>query len=228
MLSSRLLPLVVCFMIAGCGPSDREHPARTPVSSLPGVYAGTFPCVNCPGIFTTLWLRPDGRYFIRQRYLADEQDQEMIAYGLGRWRWIEADHTVFLAGEGPPRVFTWPDRDTLIMRTESDLEHRLARDPGEPDFTSSIRMAGTMRKSSGSTLFSECLTGLEAPVKKSGDYARFLHQYRSLPAGSEGVFVELEGRFAWSSDGAPEALTIDRFVTVRASESCPPASFAGS
>jgi hypothetical protein len=167
-----------------------------------------------------LWLRPDGRYFIRQRYLADENDEEMIAYGLGRWNWVEADRTVVLAGEGPPRVFTWPERDTLIMHTESDLEHRLARDPSEPDFTSSIRMDGTLRRSGENTRFTECLTGLEAPVTKGGAYARLLHQYRSVAAPGEGVFVELEGRFAWSEDGTPVSLTIDRLVTVRTNASC--------
>jgi hypothetical protein len=211
--------------MAGCGDhSEREASAPTRTSSLPGVYAGRFPCVNCPGISTALWLRSDGRYFIRQRYLAEEDDEEMIAYGLGRWNWVEADRTVVLAGEGPPRVFTWPDRDTLIMHTESDLEHRLARDPNEPDFTSSIRMDGTMRRSGGNIRFTECLTGLEVPVMEGGDYARFLHQYRSVPTRREGVFVELEGRFAWSEDGTPVSLTIDRLVTVRTDASCGPAS----
>lgn len=207
--------------MTGCGDSsESETPAGTPISSLPGVYAGQFPCVNCPGISAALWLRPDGRYFIRQRYLADENDEETIAYGLGRWTWVEADRTVVLAGEGPPRVFKWPARDTLIMQTESDLEHRLARDPAEPDFTSSIRMTGTMRRSGESMVFTECLTGLETPVKKGGDYPRLLHQYRSAPARGGGAFVELEGRFAWSEDGAPVSLTIDRFVTVRTSAAC--------
>lgn len=219
--SCRLLPLVVCFMIAGCGgASDREPPAGTPISSLPGVYAGTFPCGNCPGISTTLWLRPDGRYFIRQRYLADENDEEMIAYGLGRWSWVEADRIAVLRGDGPGRGFIWPDRDSLVMQTDSDLEHRLVRDPEMPDFTSSIRMTGTMRLSGESGLFTECLTGLEAPVAKGGEYRRFLHQYRSVVARGESVFVELEGRFSWSSDGAPASLTIDRFVTVKEGRSC--------
>lgn len=218
---SRLLPLIACLTVVGCGDSsESETPAGSPISSLPGVYAGQFPCMNCPGISTTLWLRRDGRYFSRQRYLADESDEEAIAYGLGRWSWVEAERTVVLAGEGPPRAFRWPEADTLIMQTESDLEHRLARDPEAPDFTSSIRMTGMMRKSGQSTVFTECLTALKTPVKKSGDYARFLHQYRSASAGDEGAFVELEGRFSWSSEGAPVSLTIDRFLTVRASESC--------
>lgn len=217
----RLLPLVACSMIAGCGgASDREPPAGTPISSLPGVYAGTFPCVNCPGIFTTLWLRPDGRYFIRQRYLADENDEEMIAYGLGRWSWVDSDRRAVLRGDGPRRVFTRPDRDTLVMQTDSDLEHRLVRDPEMPDFTSSIRMTGTMRLSGEGAMFTECLTGLEAPVEKGADYRRFLHQYRSVVARGESAFVELEGRFSWSSDDAPASLTIDRFVTVKERRSC--------
>ena len=221
MLSTRLLPLVACFTIASCGgASDSEPPAGTPISLLPGVYTGTFPCVNCPGISTALWLRPDGRYFIRQRYLADEDDEEMIAYGLGRWNWVEADRAVALAGGGPSRQFTWPDRDTLIMQAESDLEHRLTRDPEMPEFTSSVRMTGMMRVSGEGAWFTECLTGLEAPVGKGGDHRRFLHQYRRAAAPGKRVFVELQGRFSWSNDGAPASLTIDQFVTVKEREFC--------
>jgi hypothetical protein len=202
--------------LAACNDApDRQAPPGVPISALPGVYAGQFPCGNCPGILTALWLRSDGRYFIRQRYLADENDDETIAYGLGRWRWVDADRTVLLTGDGPPRIFTWPDPDTLVMRTKSELEHRLARDPGAPDFTSSIRMTGTMRVSADGTRFTECATGLEAAVEKGGDYRRFLHQYRSAVARGEPAVVEIEGRFSWSNDGDPVSLAIDRFVTVK-------------
>lgn len=210
---SQMLLLVV---LTACGDSvDRQVPPGTPVSALPGVYAGQFPCVNCPAISTTLWLRADGRYFIRQQYLADENDAEATAFGLGRWDWVDADRTVVLTGEGPQRIFTWPDHDTLIMRTQSDLEHRLVRAPGAPEFGSSIRMAGTMTMAGAGALFTECATGLEAPVEKGGDYRRLLHQYRSVAGVGERALVEIEGRFSWSTDGAPASLTIDRLVTVK-------------
>jgi hypothetical protein len=222
-MQARLL-LVAYLGIVGCGqPTDSEVSANTSTAALPGVYAGQFPCVNCPAISTRLWLRADGRYFISQRYLPDENGDEMIVYGLGRWHRGEADRTVVLAGDGPPRTFAWPDPETLIMRTDSELEHRLSRDPESPDFTARISMTGMMRNAGKNSVFEECLTGLEAPVGKGGDYARFLHQYRSVAAGGEEVFVEFEGRFSWFPGGAPESVTIDRLVTIRKKDSCRPA-----
>lgn len=194
------------------------------MSGLPGVYAGQFPCVNCPGISTRLWLRADGRYFISQRYLPDEENEETVAYGLGRWRLGETDRTIVLTGDGPPRTFAWPDPKTLIMQTNSEREHRLSRDPESPDFTARIRMNGMMRSAAQNRVFEECLTGLEAPVGKGGDYVRFLHQYRSVAARGEEIFVEFEGHFSWLPGGAPESVTIDRLVTIREQDACRPAN----
>ena len=83
-----------------------------------------------------------------------------------------------------------------------------------------IRMAGMMRMRGGSAAFTECLTGLVAPVSKGGDFARFRHQYRSVGGQGKPAFVELEGRYTWSNDGTVKSLIIERFITVKTSEAC--------
>src|SRR6185503_4980837 len=60
---------------AGC---DRDVQEKTePRAQMPtriaGVYAGEFPCSNCAAIEATLWLRPDGRFFLRQRFTDDAE-----------------------------------------------------------------------------------------------------------------------------------------------------------
>lgn len=210
---------VLC--LAACGDAPQEEPAEAPdYAPLPGVWSGTFPCRDCPGIETTLWLRGDGRYFIRQEYLAGETGDASQAYGLGRWRTGEADGTLVLEGAGPSRVFERAGQDALLMRTESALEHRLSRDAVPKDFTSSIRMWGTMQVRADGTYFRECLTGIEVPVSEMGDFGRFRHQYRSVRRQGEPVSVELEGSFQWSRDGSPASLTIDRLVTLRRGDAC--------
>jgi len=144
----------------------------------------------------------------------------MNIHSLGRWNWVVDERTMLLIGPGPMRRFVRPDADTLIMRTDSDLEHRLTRDPAAPEFSASISMAGMTRMRGGNAWFTECLTGFEVPVNKAGDFARFRHQYRSASGQGEAVVVELEGRFTWARDGAPGSLTIDRFVTVKAEGVC--------
>lgn len=215
----RLLLVIGILLIGGCG-DDRESSATLGYSSLPGVYAGTFPCQNCPGIQVTLWLRPDGRFFIRQRYIADAESDAMITYNLGRWSWMTGEGALELRGAGPKRTFTHPDRDTLLMRTGSDLEHRLSRQSAALEFTATIAMTGVMNVAVDGASFTECLTGLVAPVDKNRELTRFQQQYRSVDARGRPAFVELEGRFNWLQDGSPKSLIIERFITVKEDRTC--------
>lgn len=221
MSSNRLLILLAIVLLVGCSDDQDGNPEMDlPVASLPGVYEGVFPCEGCPGIASTLWLRSDGRFFFRQRYIADEAREATDAYGLGRWSLIADDRTIELRGDGPARVFARLDMDTLVMQTASDLEHRLTREVMAPEFSATIRLLGTMRRRGDGMLFTECLSGLAAPVSRGGDYARFWRQYRKAHRSSEPALVELEGRYSWSGDGAAKLLTIERFITVKSSGAC--------
>jgi hypothetical protein len=218
---NRIILFLVIVQVSGCGDErDTDSTDDLTDATLPGVYSGVFPCDGCPGIASTLWLRSDGRYFFRQRYPADEAREAIDAYGLGRWNSIGDEHTIELKGDGPRRTFVHPDRDTLLMQTDSALEHRLTRDPTSSDFSSTIRMAGMMRMRGGNASFTECATGLVAPVSKGGDFARFRHQYRSAAASGRPTYVELEGRYSWLNDGAVKSMTIERFITVKANGAC--------
>ena len=83
-----------------------------------------------------------------------------------------------------------------------------------------MRLSGTTQILGDAVVFKECLTGLEAPVSKGGDFQRFRHQVRSAGQSGEPVYVEFEGRFAWANYGAPQSIRIERFVTVRADAGC--------
>lgn len=217
---SRAVVALLTLWCSGCGDSFRaEAPASDlAMSSLPGVYGGTFPCTNCAGIATTLWLRPDGRFFFRQRYPAEDPGGVSAAYNIGRWHWDGTDGVLVLAGAGPPRKFLWPHKDRLEMLVPSELDHRLSRSSASPAFTDRVRMEGIAVVHDGKASFTECLTGLVAEVKRERDYPRFLRQYRKL--AQRAVFAELEGHFAWGRGGSPASLVIDRFLTVKPGQTC--------
>ncbi len=217
----RVVILGVLILLGGCS-QDRDSGSRQEllVESLPGVYTGVFPCADCPGIPTTLWLRSDSRFFIEQKYPAVDKLPAMNTQSLGRWNWLVDERTVLLKGSGPMRRFVRPDADTLIMQTDSDLEHRLVRELASSQFSASISMVGMMRMRDGNAWFRECLTGLEVPVSKGGDFSRLRHQFRSARGEGGAVAVELEGRFSWAQDGAPESLKIERLVTVKSEGVC--------
>ena len=211
--------LLTALLLTACGESTNDPPAPSPPPALAGVYSGTFPCHDCPGIETTLWLRPDGRFFIRHAYLPGEGGDPIDAYGLGRWR-MAGDESLRLDGEGPIRIFRRQGADVLLLQTDSDLEHRLLRDTSETDFTSTLRLTGTIGIQADGAAFTECLTGYAVPVLNVGDFGRFRHQYRSVRAGGRPVFVEFEGHFDWSGEGTPQSVTIERFVTIRENGAC--------
>ena len=221
MTPNRLLILFVFVLVASCGDDpDSDSVEALPPESLPGVYSGVFPCEDCTGIATTLWLRDDGRFFLLQRYPADATGGEIDVYSLGRWTFVGDDRVIEAAGAGPERTFMRLDHDTLLMQTESELEYRLTRDPAPAQFSATIRMAGIMQFRGNSVSFTECLTGFAAPVSKGGDFARFRHQYRSVGGQQKPAYVEFEGRFMWSRDGALTSVAIDRFITVKEDRSC--------
>lgn len=216
------LILFVMVLVGGCSDSgDSGPPEELTQASLPGVYTGVFPCEGCTGLTSTLWLRSDGRFFFKQRYPEDNAREAMDAYSLGRWSWIDDGRAIELSGSGPKRTFMRLDRDTLVMRTNSDLEYPLTRGSTTVDMSATIRMEGEMRTLGESVSFTECLTGFVAPVVSSGgDFARFRHQYRSAGRPGEPTYVELDGRFSWSDDGSLKSLTIERFITVKADGAC--------
>ena len=83
-----------------------------------------------------------------------------------------------------------------------------------------MRLSGMTQILGSDVSFTECLTGLEAPVIEGGDFPSFRNQVRSVGRLREPVYVEFEGRFDWTHDGAPQSVTIQRFITVRAETGC--------
>ena len=212
----------LALLLGACGDSHDATPEAAPAAALPGVWAGVFPCDNCPGIDVTLWLRPDKRFFIEQRYaaMAGEDGGPTTAYGLGRWRWNPEERTLILDGAGPDRIFERRGGDTLLMRTVSPVEHRLRRNAVVPAFSSTVRLSGVAWRQGDTYVFEECLTGYELPLNTGGDYTRFRRQYRSVVARGAAAPVEFEGRITWAADNTPATFRIERFITIRTEGGC--------
>lgn len=210
---------MVVLLAAACGKDTGPAGDVPPPAPPPGVYAGTFPCDGCPGIDVALWLRGDGTFLLEQRYRAGDSPAPVPAHALGSWEWRPDEEALELLSGGPARVFDQADDGALIQRTVSTAEHRLDRDPSRARVDATLRLRGTIRRVGDGYRFRECRTALAAPVATGGDYRRFRNQYRSVASGVEAP-VELVGHFDWAADGAPVALVIDEFVTLRESPAC--------
>lgn len=217
--------IVVCavalVLLAACSgdPDTAPAPAAPPVDPPPpGVYAGTFPCDDCPGIEVTLWLREDGRYFLRQQYLPTAAREGGTFYSLGHWTWRGDAERLALAGGGPERLFAREGEDDLSMQTTTGLPHRLSRLAEAPAFSDTLSLEGEFDLASGEPRFRECRTGLVWPVNKTADYRRLRHQYGTLPRGSA-AFVNAEARLAATDAG--ETLVIVKLIRVEEGRRCP-------
>lgn len=211
---------ILALGVAACGGGDgtpQDDGRAAAPAPRPGLWQGRFPCADCPGIEVTLWLRPDGAFFLRQHYLADDGGGERY-YGIGRWVWDEAEPALRLRSGGPERVYDHPEPGLLTMRVASDLAHRLERSGDLVPFTDTIMLEGEYRVAGGERRFRECRSGLAWPIVPRGDYRRLLHQYGRVPRG-EDALATVRGRLEQTEGG--DVLLVQELVQLQPGRRCP-------
>jgi hypothetical protein len=232
MLGRETTIVVLCALLGGCGRDSSvgtEHGTPLP-ATFAGVYSGELPCSNCTAIEATLWLRPDGTFFLRQTFegapavteSAQREPQEPTStYGLGRWRWDELAAEAVLRGAGPERRVRVLDDGRLQLRGASSLEHVLERDAIAPRFTDRLALDGESTVTDGGAAFKECLTGLTLPIADAGAYREFRRQHRRMHPRGKPALTTVEGHLIGGGDGAmKERLVVDRFVTIKPGKGC--------
>lgn len=227
---NRFAPLAfLCLVaIAACSRNDGdETPPTTPMPpSVPGVYAGEFPCSNCAAIAATLWLRPDGGFVLRQRFVEAEDAATQAAgpaatFGLGRWSWDERAAQLVLRGAGPERRLAVHTEDRLQLLVASPIEHALTRDPASPPFVDRLSLDGESVVTQDGATFTECLTGLTFAVADASAYRELRRQHQRLNPRGRVALTTLEARLAPATEEQPEQLVIERFVTMKPGTPCP-------
>jgi hypothetical protein len=212
--------LLVSCSLLGCGLGSKEaEDAMTPQPpGLPGVYAGEFPCSNCDSIGATLWLREDGRFFLRQRYVGGE-DAGPSSYALGRWHWDEGAAQLVLTSPGPERRFTPDSEQRLRLQTVSPTPYVLARDVAAPVFADRVRLDGDSVIVDRAAAFTECLTGLRFDVVETSGYKELRRQHRLLNSRGAAALTTVEGHLKIGDDGR-ELLVIDRVIGLKPGAHC--------
>lgn len=111
--------LVFFFAFASCNNSDENKtestPAETPVeeaASFQGVYTGTTPCADCPGIYMVSEFYPDSSYYQTMTYI----DRDTKATDSGRWSLKDSIITVSFDGDNTQnRYFKRMDESAVRM-----------------------------------------------------------------------------------------------------------------
>ena len=197
-------------------------------AGIAGVYSGEFPCSNCAKIDATLWLRPDGRFVLRQRSQDDAATSgpntpqaQSAAYGLGRWSWDDIAAQLVLRGAGPERRLTVRDAEHLQLRVTSPTEHILARAHDEPDFRDRITLDGESAVTAKGATFKECLTGLEFPVVvDAGAYQQLRRYHRTMNARGKVALTAVEGHLVSGGATTSERLVVDTVISLKPGTSC--------
>ena len=224
---------------AGCQSGDSGDSSESRTTPMPlglaGVYAGEFPCSNCAKIEATLWLRPDGLFFLRQRFVDDSATATATAsatakttprapsatYGLGHWSWDDFEAEVVLRGPGPERRLSVRDTDHLRLRVSSPLEHILARDHDEPAFHDRLTLSGESAVTATGATFKECLTGLNLPiVVDAGAYRQLRNYHRTMNSRGKTALTVVEGHVVTARDGSNEKLVVDAFISMKPGTGC--------
>jgi hypothetical protein len=231
----RRLPSLLVLLTAalgGCGgASEDAGPVPTPMpATLAGVYTGQLPCSNCAAIAATLWLRPDGRFFLRQEFTDDSSSPTTEAkgshaapiYSLGRWHWDEIAAETVLRGAGPDRRLTMLDAERLQMRVTSPVSHVLTRNANVPPFGDRLMLDGESAVTERGATFTECLTGLTFAVVESGVYRQLRYQHRNMNPRGKVALTTIEGHLVTVTHAAAtsEQLVVDRFVTIKPGTPC--------
>ena len=229
---TRRLTVIVALLAAlqsGCGRGSGENTERgTPMpAGIAGVYAGEFPCSNCTKIDATLWLRPDGRFFLRQRFIDDavtsagKPETPVATYGLGRWSWDDTAAQLVLRGAGPERRLTVRDAEHLELRVASPIEHVLARDHAEPEFKDRLPLDGESAVTATGATFKECLTGLEfSVVVDAGAYRQLRHYHRTMNARGKVALTAVEGHLVPGGSTTTERLVVDSVTSIKPGTGC--------
>jgi hypothetical protein len=211
--------LLVASSLLGCGGSNDAVETPTPQPpGLPGVYSGSFPCSTCDSIDAALWLRPDGRFFMRQQYVGGEAAKQGSAYSLGRWRWDEHGAAIVLTGAGPERRFAPDGERRLRMQTASPIPHLLSYDASAPAFGDRVRIDGDIVISEHAAEFTECLTGLRFGVAEAKGYKELRRQHRLLNSRGASALTTVEAHLV--IDGGREWLVVDKVIGLKPGAHC--------
>jgi hypothetical protein len=176
-------------------------------------------------------LRPDGRFFFRQRFLDDAASATaatktphapLATYALGRWSWDEIAAEAVLRGAGPERRLSVRDTEHVELRIASPIEHVLARDAREPRFEDRMMLEGESTVTDAGATFKECLTGLTFPVADAGALRELRRQHRRMNPGGKVALTTVEGHLVAAGDGSTmsERLLVDKFIAIKPGTGC--------
>jgi len=114
------LPATLLALIFGLNACIHGCTTTNIVPDWVGVYAGTMPCADCPGIQTTVELHQDSTYTIQTKYL-DKSDE--LFTETGKFQWSAQGNSIILDNDLLKELLMEQDKLTALFdgKTESSI-----------------------------------------------------------------------------------------------------------
>jgi copper homeostasis protein (lipoprotein) len=224
------LVMIAAALFVCAGTAARAD--QEPLGALPATYDGMSPCADCSGIRTTVTLRADKTFLMRQTYVGSMHADLSNFFDLGRWNVSEDGKKLILhGGAEAPRQYGIVDAKTLRQLDITGKEFKGSFDLHRTDVVDPISdtmlLHGTYTYMADAGVFQECNTMERFPVAQLEDNAALESAYaqqRSAPGAP--LFATFYGHFAQrpNTDGAGmrEFVVVDRFAKVTQGGSCRP------
>ncbi len=111
----KVFPFILVIVLFSCQNTDKKTGNKTSTSKntsvFNGVYSGSTPCADCPGIRLQVTFSPDSMYYETSEYL----ERATKISDTGRWRKSDSILTVDFAGRDPHQIFFKIVNDTTIQ-----------------------------------------------------------------------------------------------------------------
>ncbi len=118
--------LAFAFLISSCNDADgnkenktEETPVETPAKetvSFQGIYTGTTPCADCPGIYMVSEFYPDSTYYQTMTYI----DRDTKATDSGKWKLQDSVITVSFQGDNSQDRYFKVMNDSSLRMLDAD------------------------------------------------------------------------------------------------------------
>jgi copper homeostasis protein (lipoprotein) len=83
----------------------------------PGIYLGSVPCADCPGIKTTLALNKNNSYMLITQYLG-KSDREFVEKG--KFTWSDKSNTIVLTAKNGSATHQYFVAENMLIQLDND------------------------------------------------------------------------------------------------------------
>lgn len=96
--------------------SSRKTASGPAAPPAPGAYRATLPCADCPGVVTTIQLRPDGSYTRRSSYIDKNGDAFVVT---GQTEWDATGRNLVLKAPGEGLAMRYAATDGALIQLDA-------------------------------------------------------------------------------------------------------------